>query len=136
MLEELHEFLNNIKTSPEFRATVFRAAVASGYDPKSGDENAAEELERRITVLMGQILFELTDERFKARTHHRRKLYDEGCKGPLCRKAERDRSRRRYQRGNPGGNRNRRRSLLDDAVLEYVADKYDTRNRKSLGGAA
>lgn len=133
---ELHQFLNDIKTSPEFRGTVFRAAVASGYDPNAGDETAAEDLEQRITVLMGQILFELTDERFSTRTHHRRKLYDDGCKGPLCRKAERDRSRQRYRRGNPGGNRNRRRSLLDDAVLEYVADKYDDRNKKQLGGAA
>lgn len=121
---ELHEFLSEIKTSPEFRATVFRAAIASGYDPNAGDESIAEELEGRITVLLGQILFELSDEQYRGRIHNRRKLYDEGCKGPLCLKAERDRSRRRYQKGNPSAGRNRRKSQIDDVVLNYICDKY------------
>jgi hypothetical protein len=135
---ELHEFLSEIKASPEFRAAVFRAAVASGYDPKAGDESIAEELEGRITVLIGQILFELSDETYRDRTHNRRKLYDEGCKGPLCLKAERDRSRKRYQKGNPGASRNRRKSQIDDAVLNYICEQYMQRinNNPDLKGVA
>lgn len=135
---ELREFLNQMKTSPEFRAAVHRAAITCGFDPTTGDENIAEELEQRITVLFGEILFELTDERFAGRTHMSRKTYDDDCRGPLCRKMERDRSRKRYQRGNPSSTRNRRKSALDDAVLTYAWKKYEeyTNNRDQLGGAA
>lgn len=135
---ELYEFLLEIKASPEFRATVFRAAVISGYDPKTGDESIAEELEGRITVLIGQVLFELSDEMYRNRTHNSRKLYDEGCKGPLCLKAERDRSRKRYQKGNPGASRNRRKSQIDDAVLNYICEQYRQRinNNPDLKGVA
>jgi hypothetical protein len=44
------------------------------------------------------ILAELKDERFKGRVHYSRATYAEGCHGPLCRKAETDRSRKRNQR--------------------------------------
>lgn len=132
----LREFLNSIKSSPEFRAAVTRAAIACDYDPSSGDENIGEELDRRITVLFGEVLFELTDERYATRTHGSRKTYDDECRGPLCRKSERDRSRKRYQRGNPTSHRNRRKSALDDAVLAYVMKQYADYDKQDLGGAA
>lgn len=42
---------------------------------------------------------ELLDEdpRFKGRQHYSRSTYALGCHGPLCRKAERDRTRRRTE---------------------------------------
>lgn len=40
---------------------------------------------------------ELEDERYKTRVHYSRATYAEGCRGPLCRKAERDRGRRRNE---------------------------------------
>jgi hypothetical protein len=36
---------------------------------------------------------ELEDERFSGRTHHKKATYAKGCRGPLCRKAERDEAR-------------------------------------------
>lgn len=45
--------------------------------------------------LSDDIKAELTDKRFPNRSHHSRSTYADGCRGPLCRKSERDRSRRR-----------------------------------------
>jgi hypothetical protein len=42
------------------------------------------------------ILFELIDKVFDGRTHATRATYAKGCRGPLCRKAERDRGRERH----------------------------------------
>ena len=41
------------------------------------------------------VFAELTDPRFPKRQHYSRSLYYEGCHGPLCRKAESDRARRK-----------------------------------------
>lgn len=41
---------------------------------------------------------ELEDERFTTRSHYSRATYALGCHGPLCRKAERDRGRKRNER--------------------------------------
>lgn len=41
---------------------------------------------------------ELSDPEFINRTHGRRSTYAVGCRGPLCRKAERDEAERKYQR--------------------------------------
>jgi hypothetical protein len=42
------------------------------------------------------ILTELNDEKYKGRTHATRSTYAKGCRGPLCRKSERDRGRERH----------------------------------------
>jgi hypothetical protein len=41
---------------------------------------------------------ELTDEKFSSRLHYSRATYAKGCRGPLCRLAERDRGRDRSER--------------------------------------
>lgn len=132
---ETREFLGAIKASPEFRAILTRSAAGLGYDLSNADESLAEDLSNRITVLFGEILFELTDERFFNRTHGSRKTYDDHCRGPLCRKSERDRSRRRYQNGNPDAHQNRRRSALDDVVIDYVLETLDKRTETREGAA-
>lgn len=40
---------------------------------------------------------ELNDRKFKSRTHGARSTYAQGCRGPLCKKAERDRARRKHE---------------------------------------
>jgi hypothetical protein len=44
------------------------------------------------------ILEELQDAEFASRQHYSRATYAEGCHGPLCRKAERDRGRERNEK--------------------------------------
>ena len=43
--------------------------------------------------LPADVLEELQDERFKSRTHHKKATYAVGCRGPLCKKEERDLAR-------------------------------------------
>lgn len=54
-----------------------------------------EELEKPENV---DIYNELTDNRFASRQHYSRATYAQGCRGPLCRKAERDRGRKRTEK--------------------------------------
>lgn len=73
---------------------------------------------------------ELLDPKFKGWKHASHSTYSEGCGGPLCLKAERDRSRRRYrqkraQLGKPEV-RDRPHARLDfeeeeriDAIVEW-----------------
>lgn len=42
------------------------------------------------------IFFELHDSSYLGRTHATRSTYAKGCRGPLCRKSERDRGRERH----------------------------------------
>lgn len=42
------------------------------------------------------ILFELHDPEYQGRSHATRSTYAKGCRGPLCRKSERDRGRERH----------------------------------------
>jgi hypothetical protein len=67
---------------------------------------------------------ELTDPRFTGRTHGKRGTYarasdgGKGCRGPLCRKAERDEGHTRYARRQEkkGAERPARVGLRDDQV--------------------
>jgi hypothetical protein len=43
------------------------------------------------------IVEELRDEEYASRQHYSRSTYASGCHGPLCRKAERDRGRKRNE---------------------------------------
>ena len=43
------------------------------------------------------VLEELNDPRFATRMHYSRSTYAMGCHGPLCRRAERDRERKRTE---------------------------------------
>jgi len=50
----------------------------------------------KIAKLHDEIMAELTHEDFANRKHYARSTYADGCRGPLCRKAERDRRRVKY----------------------------------------
>lgn len=49
-----------------------------------------------LADLWRQLVSELLNEKFQGRTHGNRRTRDAGCKGPLCKKAQRDYGRRRY----------------------------------------
>ena len=52
-----------------------------------------DEIEKPENV---DILLELADKIYDGRTHATRACYAKGCRGPLCRKSERDRGRERH----------------------------------------
>lgn len=124
-LRHLYAFLEEVRLSIEFRTVATRAAKQSGYD--LDDELADEMLNKRTTLIIRQVMLELANDEFKGRTHHRRGLYNDGCHLPLCKKAERDRSRERYRRAHQINPRkyNKRSSLFDDQILEFIANKYE-----------
>lgn len=68
-------------------------------------------------ALPKDVLDELTDEKFLHLKHNSRKTYYKGCRGPLCRKAERDKQRRYYKPTNPY---NKRDEELE-AIIEWLA---------------
>jgi hypothetical protein len=47
-------------------------------------------------ALQTQVEIELSDPRYKNRTHYHRKTYDAGCRGPLCTTAHSERQHARY----------------------------------------
>lgn len=68
--------------------------------------------------LKKQIQKELLDEKYFRFTHGRRSTNDEGCKGPLCKKAGRDRAR----------NRDRKKSLeleRQQRIKYYIPSEED-----------
>lgn len=64
---------------------------------------------------------ELTDPKFKNRSHHNRKTYTVGCGGPLCRKAARDYMRRR------ASTQARREFVLLDPILLFFFEEAKRR---------
>lgn len=51
--------------------------------------------EARIARLWEHILLEFADEDYYWQSHYKRNTYDNGCRGPMCRKFVRDASRSR-----------------------------------------
>lgn len=51
--------------------------------------------EDEIQDLWNKMIQELLNADWNGRTHHNRRTYDAGCKGPLCAKAQREHGRRR-----------------------------------------
>jgi hypothetical protein len=49
----------------------------------------------QLEELWGEILVELQHPTWAGRAHNNRGTYDQGCRGPLCRKAIRENSRRK-----------------------------------------
>lgn len=138
-MEDLKVFLDQIRISPEFQAVALRAAKQSGFNTDTSDDSLNDVLNNHLTVVLGQIMFELSDERYQNCIHHKRKLYNKGCRGPLCRKSERDRSRNRYRQAHNithPRRYNKRISTFDDQILEFIADKYDTHMRAHRETAA
>jgi hypothetical protein len=52
--------------------------------------------DKELGDLWHQLIVELLDATFVSRTHENRRTYDAGCRGPLCSKAAREHSRRRF----------------------------------------
>jgi len=80
----------------------------------------------RCEELWNEVLAEVRDENYLKRAHHNIGTYDQGCRGPLCRKALREHPRRKSPAGNALQLREER---IYDPVLEYyhVVVKYRIR---------
>lgn len=71
---------------------------------------------------------ELLNPKFSSRSHYSRSTYADGCHGPLCQKAERDRSRRRTEyRAARSGRKytpapRTPEDLATDALLDRIID--------------
>lgn len=103
------------------------------------------ELEKTVNL---DIFVELTDEKFLSRQHYSRATYAHGCRGPLCKKAERDRGRKRSERRaedkgreyapNEDGRKTDRDGLLT-FIIEwhlYHPDEVERRNKARAEAAA
>ena len=67
--------------------------------------------------LMLKVVKELSDPLFLGRTHGKISCYNEGCRGPFCRKVNRDRSRQMYgNKVNVKRHRQRRQHEEDEAL--------------------
>ncbi len=75
-----------------------------------------------MSELARQVAVELADEKYFGQKHYDRNTYANGCHGPLCRKAERDRAHERYAEQNPNVRRRRRtpEAIARDAYLNQV----------------
>lgn len=73
---------------------------------------------------------ELADEEFTNRKHYSRSTYKDGCHGPLCTKAERDKAARRYKVRRPDKDTKERTAwqILRDNYLEGVIEQYGLRS--------
>jgi hypothetical protein len=70
----------------------------------------------RCEELWREVTCEVLDHRFLKRSHHNVGTYDQGCRGPLCRKALREHPRRKTPAGTTLQLREER---IYDPVLEY-----------------
>lgn len=72
--------------------------------------------------LIREVAAEIADGRFSGQSHYDRNTYQNGCRGPLCRKAERDNAARKYAEAHPD-RRPRKRSpeaIAREAYLNQV----------------
>jgi hypothetical protein len=80
----------------------------------------------QIEELPADVRAELEDPEYITRSHYSRATYAEGCRGPLCRKAERDRGRRRNEhRATEAGREYEAKSdqrMEDDPLLDRIID--------------
>lgn len=83
-----------------------------------------------LTDLIRETFAELTDPEFADRKHYSRSTYKDGCHGPLCTKAERDKAARRYAAKNPERKPHPRsvRQVMRDDYLESVIRTFGLRS--------
>jgi hypothetical protein len=72
----------------------------------------------RIGSLVAQVGHELLNTDFTGRKHYSRSTYKDGCHGPLCLKAERDKAARRYAARNPD------RKPMERNAWQIARDEY------------
>jgi hypothetical protein len=82
-----------------------------------------------LTNLPDDVRQELEDLKFLTRKHYSRSTYALGCRGPFCRKAEKDRGRKRNKsRALDNGKvyvpNNKIRSDERDGILQELIDEY------------
>lgn len=70
----------------------------------------------RCEELWTEVVSEVLDHEYLKRSHHNVGTYDQGCRGPLCRKALREHPRRKSPAGTTLQLREER---IYDPVLEY-----------------
>src|SRR5690349_9242309 len=80
--------------------------------------------------LQYQTRAELEDEEFTNRKHYSRSTYKDGCHGPLCLKAERDKAARRYKARKPDKDTKERTAwqIARDNYLEGVIEQHGLRS--------
>lgn len=102
MEQELSVDLN----CPEIPLAIFNLAL----------EDADLTYNDRCSELWNEVILEVLDHEYLKRSHHNVGTYDQGCRGPLCRKALREHPRRKA--GNSSAYQLREERLFDP-VLEY-----------------
>jgi hypothetical protein len=88
------------------------------------------------------IVTELQDPKFATRTHYSRATYADGCRGPLCRKSEKDRGRKRNEAKAAAAGRpynpsvdeeaNARDALLDMVIHWHLTHPDEVQRRAEI----
>lgn len=83
-------------------------------------------LEEKLDELWQEVIKEICDKDYARRSHHNLGTYDQGCRGPLCKKSQRERGRGRGPYGMPIQKHTPRVERALDPVLEYfhIVAKY------------
>ena len=93
-------------TTPEIPEAIFNLA----------NDDADLFYHEHCADLWVQVVNELEDAEYRTRSHHNAGTYNQGCRGPLCRKANREHPRRKTPEVSPAQLRDER---VYDPVLEY-----------------
>jgi hypothetical protein len=75
-----------------------------------------------MSDLARSVAEELSDEKYFGQSHYDRNTYYNGCRGPLCRKAERDNAAKKYAEAHPDRKARARKpeAIARDAYLNQV----------------
>lgn len=76
----------------------------------------------KLATLADEIIAELSDPKFITRTHGSRGTHNDGCKGPMCRKANRDRMRV-VKNGAPQKRFKGTEEILEKLIAEHKAQR-------------
>lgn len=93
-------------TTPEVPEAIFNLAK----------EDADLFYHEHCASLWREVVAEMSDDEYKTRSHHNVGTYTQGCRGPLCRKANREHPRRKSPEASIMALREER---IYDPVLEY-----------------
>jgi hypothetical protein len=76
----------------------------------------------RLSELAQEVSDELADEKYITLSHYNRNTYAKGCRGPLCRKSERDLRRKQAAERNPSRKKYYKEpeAIARDAYLDLV----------------
>lgn len=77
-------------------------------------------IDRLPNDMMIEVVDELTSVEFASRTHGTRSCHNAGCRGPLCRKFNRDRSRKEYRKKNPAARTRNAKDTEVDQILNLI----------------